>query len=209
MLILFCSHVIYVLGKLNWSAISASLAGPESLVPRPRDASEFVRHVAWFLGARRVPQFDRWGYWEKFDYWAVFWGMAIIGGTGLILYSPVVSSRYLPGWSINVALWIHRIEAMLAMAHLFIIHFFVAHLRRTSFPMDRAMFAGSVPLDHVRRERPAWIARLEEQGRLPRLLVADSPPALRVVQYVFGYAVMAVALFLLIGAMINGPHVTW
>ena len=59
------------------------------MVPQPQDAVDLYNHFKWFLGLGPRPQFDRWTYWEKFDYWAVFWGMAIIGGSGLLLWFPV------------------------------------------------------------------------------------------------------------------------
>jgi cytochrome b subunit of formate dehydrogenase len=108
---------------------------------------DFFRHVAWFLGLAGAPQFDRWGYWEKFDFWAVFWGIPVLAVTGLLLTFPVLTGRYLPGRVLIPALWIHRIEALLAMAHVFIIHFFIVHLRRHNFPMDRAIFEGNVDLE--------------------------------------------------------------
>ena len=155
--------------------------GPDSLVPRPADIVQFFKHIGWFLVIGKAPEFDRWGYWEKFDYFAVFWGMIILGTTGLLLAFPLSSTKVIPGWGLNVAFWIHRIEALLAMAHLFIIHFFIAHLRRHNFPMDRAIFEGSADLNAARHERPAWIARLEQSGELDSALVSEAMPAQRVI----------------------------
>ena len=45
-------------------------------------------HIRWFVGGGPRPRFDRFTYWEKFDYWAVFWGMGIIGASGLLLWFP-------------------------------------------------------------------------------------------------------------------------
>jgi cytochrome b subunit of formate dehydrogenase len=202
-------HVIYLLIKINWRNFPSSLFGPDSLLPRPIDIKHFFQHVGWFLGVRKAPEFDRWGYWEKFDYWAVFWGMTIIGITGLIMAYPLVSTRYMPGWGLNVAFWIHRIEAILAMAHLFIIHFFIAHLRRHNFPMDRTMFEGSADLEAVKHEKPAWIGRLKQEGELDGVMVSEAMPAQRAIYYLFGYAVVAAGLFLLIGALLNVRSISW
>ncbi len=68
----------------------------------------------------------------------------------------------MPGWVFNVLLWVHRIEALLAIAHVTTIHFFIGHLRRHNFPMDLAMFEGSVDLEKARHERPAWVERMEQ-----------------------------------------------
>ncbi len=209
MLLMFGAHLVYVATRIDWRRFPASVTGPDSLLPRFSDLGDFFRHVGWFVGLRPAPRFERWGYWEKFDYWAVFWGMVILGGTGLIQWEPLVTSRYLPGWVFNVSLWVHRIEAMLAMAHVFIIHFFVAHLRRSHFPMDRAIFQGTADFDLVREERPAWVERLEAQGTLAKALVQDVPAGVKAVIVIFGYLVVATAWFLLIGGLVNFRYVTW
>jgi hypothetical protein len=135
--------------------------------------------------------------------------MVILGGTGLFLAYPLSASRLLPGWTLNVALWIHRIEAILAMGHVFIIHFFIGHLRRHNFPMDRAIFEGSVDLAAARHEKSDWIYRLEKNNTLAGHLVPEAPLARQIVFYLFGYAAMALGLYLLIGGFINSPYVTW
>ncbi|MDM8548885.1 cytochrome b/b6 domain-containing protein [Desulfobacterales bacterium HSG2] len=205
----FVIHFLYVIFKIDWRNFPGSLFGPDSLLLQPRDIKEFFQHVGWFLGIAKAPRFDRWGYWEKFDYWAVFWGMVIMGCTGLILAYPMDSTRFMPGWGLNVAFWVHRIEAILAMAHVFLIHFFIAHLRRHNFPMDRAMFEGSVDLTATRHEKPAWVARLEQDGKLEDSLVNESKIGRRVLFYLVGYAAMAIGVFLLAGGIINSPYITW
>ena len=199
----FLVHIIYILIRLDWK----SLRGPDSLLPSGRDAREFLQHAGWFFGLSRHPRFDRWGYWEKFDYWAVFWGVPILGITGLLLAYPIAASAIIPGWGLNLAFWIHRIEALLAMCHIFIIHFFIAHLRRRHFPMDLAMFEGSVNLNEAREERPEWVARLEESGRLEEVPAASA--GRRSLFYIFGFSALAVGLFLLVGGILNSPFITW
>ncbi len=202
-------HIIYLMVKVNWRKFPSSLHGPDSLLFSLKDVKDFFQHIAWFFGAKKAPHFDRWGYWEKFDYWAVFWGMIILGATGLLLAYQMAASRIMPGWGLNVALWVHRIEAILAMAHVFLIHFFVGHLRRHNFPMDRAMFEGSVKLEDARHERPAWIARLEQGGELDGVLVPEAMTPQRVIYYIFGFAAVAAGLYLLIGALINVRYISW
>jgi thiosulfate reductase cytochrome b subunit len=205
----FLLHVLYLMAAINWRQFPASLFSRDSLMPHPRDMKDFFLHLGWFLGRKKAPEFDRWGYWEKFDYWAVFWGMVIMGGTGLLLAYSLAASRIMPGWGLNVAFWIHRIEAILAMAHVFLIHFFIAHLRRHSFPMDRAMFEGSADLEATRHEKPGWIARLEKAGTLNSVLVPEAKAGRRALFYLFGWAAVALGVFLLIGGLVNSPYITW
>jgi len=203
MLALFISHIVYLAVKIDWRGFPKSVYGPDSLLPRLEDGRQILQHIGWMLGINGWPRFDRWGYWEKFDYWAVFWGICILGGTGLVLYNPVFSSRFMPGWVFNVLLWIHRIESILAMGHVFIIHFFIGHLRRHNFPMDLVMFEGSIDMEKIRHERPAWVERLEMEGNLKRSLAAKAPAALRVVYYVFGFTLITGGVYLLINGLIH------
>src|SRR3970282_852238 len=93
----------------------AILWGPTSMVPQPKDVRDVIQMFAWFLGKGSRPRFDRYSYMEKFDYWGVFWGVAIIGGSGLLLWFPEFFSRFLPGWMFNVVTIGHRGEAPFAM----------------------------------------------------------------------------------------------
>jgi cytochrome b subunit of formate dehydrogenase len=210
MLCWIAMHIVYILFNIRWKKFSENLLGPDTLLPQPRDAKEFFQHIAWFVGLRsKPPAFGRWGYWEKFDYWAVFWGMAVIGITGMVMAFPLTATRIMPGWGLNVAFWVHRIEALLAMGHVFIIHFFIGHLRRHNFPMDVAMFDGSVDLNAVRQERPAWIKRLIEGGKMDDLMVPETGAGFKMVFYLFGYAAIGFGVFMLVGVLVNAGRITW
>ena len=63
------------------------------MVPQPRDIVDFFGMMKYFLYLGPRPKFDRFTYWEKFDYLAVFWGVAIIGVSGLVLWFPPLPSR--------------------------------------------------------------------------------------------------------------------
>ncbi|MBW2095553.1 MAG: cytochrome b/b6 domain-containing protein [Deltaproteobacteria bacterium] len=205
----FVIYAIYLFSLVNWRRFPRVLFSPDSLLPQPKDMKDFFQHVGWFLRISKAPKFERWAYWEKFDFWAVFWGIPLLGITGLLLSYSIAASRIMPGWGLNVALWVHRIEALLAMAHVFIIHFFVAHLRRHNFPMDRTMFEGTTDLEATRHERSAWVERLEQSGRLETLLAFGASLKVRALFYLFGYAAMAAGIYLLIGGLVNSASVTW
>lgn len=208
MLVLFGVHLVYIM-IVALRLRERSILGPDSIIPNQMDIRMMVNHLGWMVGRNKIPPFERWGYWEKFDYWAVFWGMVIIGGTGLILYDPLASSAIMPGWTINVAFWIHRIEAILAMAHIFLIHFAIAHLRRHNFPMDRAMFAGGADLESAKEERAAWISRLEQEGQLNNLTSKDTSLPGLVVSYLIGFSAILLGLYVIIGGIVNFRYVTW
>lgn len=204
----FVLHILYLLACVDWKNFPRSLFGPETLVYQWTDVKGFFRHLLWIFGLAKAPRFDRWSWWEKFDYWAVWWGLVIVGVTGLMLYDPVLSSDYMPGWLLNIALWVHRIEAVLAMGHIFTVHFYVEHFRPTALPFNAAMFDGTMSLKHAREEHPEWVERLEREGRLDELLVPDPPVPLRILYFMVGYALIALGLFLLVFALINVTALT-
>jgi predicted CXXCH cytochrome family protein len=180
---------------LTWRQI---LLGPFSLVPNWNDAREFVQTIKWFLQLGPRPQYGRWTYWEKFDYFAVFWGVAIIGATGTMLWFPEWFTYILPGWFINVATIIHSDEALLAVGFIFTIHFFNTHFRPEKFPMDMAMFTGRVSLEEIKHERPRYYEELKASGELEKHLVEEAPKQFRFWAAIFGTAALVVGFSLVL-----------
>ena len=207
MLLGFGVHIVYILLKVEWKSLRQSLFHPDSLVPRLQDVIDLGQRVRWFFGLGPPPAFDRWTYWEKFDYWAIFWGMPLLGITGLLLINPLVTSSFLPGWMLNVILLLHRAEALLAMLYIFIIHFTVGHFRHGMFPMNECMFAGSVELEEIRKEKPLWIVRLKEERKLEKALVPAPARWYRVAYFIFGFLALTTGLYLLVIILIYHNYV--
>jgi cytochrome b subunit of formate dehydrogenase len=195
----FVVHVARIVLRLARGEFGI-LWGPDSMVPQPKDVSDLIAHIRWFLRRGPKPKFDRFTYWEKFDYWAVFWGMVVIGGSGLLLWFPEWFSSMLPGWVFNVALLVHGEEALLAIAFITTIHFFNSHMRPKKFPMDMVMFTGVVEMDEYRQERPLEMRRLAESGRLQtRLAAAPHPVFVRRARLVGALAIaVGLSLFVMI-----------
>jgi cytochrome b subunit of formate dehydrogenase len=183
--------VVWHLADVFWRAFvrgeNGLLWGPTSMVPQPRDVADFYGQMKWFFGAGPRPKFEHFAYWEKFDYWAVLWGTAIMGAAGLVLWFPLIASRILPGWMFNVALFVHGAEASLAIGFIFVIHFFNGHLRPGKFPMDLVIFTGTVSDHELGEERAGEFERLRASGALETIATAAAPSAeLRRRAYVIG-----------------------
>lgn len=170
--------------------------GPNSMMPQPKDASDFIGNIKYFLYMGERPPGDRWTYFEKFDYLAVFWGVMIIGLSGLFLWFPGFFTSFLPGWTLNAAQVIHSDEALLATLFIFVFHFFHTHLRPESFPMDLVVFTGRMSLERFMSERPLEYQRLVDNGELEDHLVEPPNPRQLRDAYLFG------SIFLCIGIML-------
>ena len=175
MIATFTLHVMRLMHRLFVKNELEILWGPASMTPQPRDVQEMIAHLRWFLRIGPRPRFDHFTYWEKFDYWAVFWGMGVIGSSGLVLWFPEFFSRFLPGSWFNIALLIHGEEGLLAVGFIFTIHFFNSHLRPEKFPMDPVIFTGRITEHELAEERPAEFERLVVEKRLDEQRVGPGP----------------------------------
>jgi cytochrome b subunit of formate dehydrogenase len=149
--------------------------GPTSMVPQWKDVKDLFGNFRWFLGLGPKPRFERYAYWEKFDYWAVFWGMVVIGFSGYAMWFAPFFARFLPGWALNAALIVHGEEALLAVLFIFAIHFFNTHLRPGSFPMDMVVLTGRETEEEFEEKRAMEYSRLAGEGKLESR--ADLPPS--------------------------------
>jgi cytochrome b subunit of formate dehydrogenase len=143
-------HLVYL------TVLGARRKLPFTMVPSKKDAEDLIGNVAFFLGARpERPRIGRYAYHEKFDYWAVFWGVAIMFGTGLMRWFPVFFARWLPASVIEAAQIAHGDEATLAALVLFVWHLYMVHLKPSVFPMQWTWIDGRIELELLREEHRA------------------------------------------------------
>jgi len=148
-----------VLMHLGWLLyfkflLKGRLTGSQSAFPRPKDLKDLVQHIRYFLGRGQVPRFDRFTYWEKFDYLALFIGMNTMGLTGAILWFPEFFTKILPGYFVNIANLLHVYEAIMAVALKFVTHIISTHLRVENFPLDKSIFNGKITEERILKEHP-------------------------------------------------------
>jgi hypothetical protein len=184
-------------GRLSTRRFLGVLFGPDLPYPHIQDLKDWWAHQKWFFGRGPQPQFDKWTYWEKFDYLAVFWGVSVIGLSGLVMWFPELFTKVLPGWIINVALIVHSDEALLAAGFIFAFHFFNVHFRLEKFPIDSVIFSGRISKTEMLHERKRWYDRLVATGRLDTLRVRDEWGQWRRVVHPMGFFAFGVGLILL------------
>ena len=152
----------YVILHIVWLCyykivLKGSLFGPQAMMPRLKDFQDLIQNIKYFLGQGTPPKFERFTYWEKFDYLAVFWGVPVIGLSGLVVWFPEFFSRFMPGEFLNMAYVIHSDEAIMAVGFIFVVHMFNTHLRPEAFPITTTIFNGKISEEEMKRDhRIEW-----------------------------------------------------
>lgn len=193
----FFWHIFYMVYGIMKDWKNFKFFGPNSMIPNLKDAQDMLGMFKWFFGKGPRPQFDRWTYWEKFDYWAPFWGVTIIGVSGLMMWLPNFFGSFLPGWVFNVAAIFHGEEAFLAVVFLFTVHFFNNHFRPDKFPVEVVMFTGTFSVEEFKHEHPLEYQRLVDTGELQGRLVDAPSPAKLTAAKALAFTLIAMGLTLL------------
>ena len=200
MIFVFIAHIVDLirLRKKEFGSWKALLFGKSSMLFNKKDWHDLRDSLKWFIGGGPRPEYGRWTYWEKFDYFAVFWGMFVIGSTGTTLWFSEFFTNFFPGWILNVATIIHSDEALLATGFIFTIHFFNTHLRPEKFPMDIVIFSGRVSLEEFKLDRPYEYKELVEKGELEKYLVEQYPLIVIKGMLFFGWTALAMGFSIII-----------
>ena len=123
------------------------------LAPRPRDLFDVIANMLYHLGLRKTkPEFGRFNYAEKAEYWALVWGTALMGVTGVMLWAKVWVGNMLARWWIDVATAVHFYEAILATLAIFVWHFYQIFLDPDVYPMNWAWYDGQMPVEQYQHE---------------------------------------------------------
>jgi cytochrome b subunit of formate dehydrogenase len=135
-----------------------------ALLPGPRDVRETVGNILYLVGLRRAPpDFDRFTYIEKAEYWSLVWGTVVMTVTGLLLWFANQSLQWMPKWALDLATLVHYYEAWLALVAILVWHVYQNMLNPDVYPMNWAWVTGLINEEQLRREHPAEWARMEAE----------------------------------------------
>lgn len=123
------------------------------IAPRPRDLSDVWGTMLYYLGLSKTkPAYGRFNYAEKAEYWALVWGTALMGLTGVMLWAKVWVGDLLARWWVDVATAIHYYEAILATLAIVVWHFYQVFFDPDVYPMNWAWWDGKMPVEHYKHE---------------------------------------------------------
>jgi cytochrome b subunit of formate dehydrogenase len=123
------------------------------MFPTLDDIRGAAQNLGYYLGlTSQKPEFARFNYAEKTEYWALAWGMIVMAVTGVMLWAKVLVGNHMPRWWLDVATAIHFYEAVLATLAIVVWHFYQVFLDPDVYPMNWAWWDGKIPRHHYREE---------------------------------------------------------
>jgi len=150
------------------------------IAPRPRDAFDVWGTMLYYLGLSKTkPAFGRFNYAEKAEYWALVWGTALMGLTGIMLWAKVWVGDLLARWWVDVATAIHYYEAILATLAILVWHFYQVFFDPDVYPMNWAWWDGKMPVEHYKHEHALDTESLAEGEGVEPDAPGNSDPQLR------------------------------
>lgn len=144
-----------------------------NITPQKADFRDAIQNLKYYIGlAPAPPKFGRYDYRQKFEYWGMVVGSAVMILSGFVLFFPILFAEFLPGQFIPAAKAAHTYEAMMALLTIIIWHMYGAHLNPDCFPIDKSIFTGRISLARMHHEHA-----LELEHGKDRLVLVDAPPA--------------------------------
>ncbi len=166
------------------------------MVPEKKDLTDLIDFVRYNLGlSDEHPRMAKFNFGEKFEYWAVVWGTAVMTITGFMLWNPIATTAVLPGEVIPIALAAHGGEALLAVLAIVIWHMYNVHIKH----FNPSMFTGNMPADQMEEEHALEKERLDGGGdpwpEIDRPVLERRRRAYLVVSTVLGVVILAVLIW--------------
>ncbi len=153
-------HLVWLVARRLWGVRGLSM------LPRWQDFRDVGQMLLYFFTLRKEPpQFDRYSFTEKFDYFAAGFGCVVMIGSGLVLWFPAEVLRIFPASMARelfaLAEVVHSDEAVLAVLAIVIWHLYHSHLKPGMFPLSMVFLTGRMTEEQMRRFHPR-----EQEGLL-------------------------------------------
>jgi cytochrome b subunit of formate dehydrogenase len=132
---------------------------------RGRDFKDVVHMLRYYLGATKSrPQFDRFNYVEKSEYWALIWGTIVMTVTGIVLWFENQFMGQFSKLFVDVSETIHYYEAWLAFLAIVVWHFYYVIFNPDVYPMNFTWLTGRITEEEMEHEHPLELKRIKAEA---------------------------------------------
>jgi cytochrome b subunit of formate dehydrogenase len=131
---------------------------------RGQDFKDLVQMLQYYVGAtKNRPQFDRFNYVEKSEYWALIWGTIVMTVTGIVLW---FENQFMGQYSklfVDINETIHYYEAWLAFLAIVVWHFYYVIFNPDVYPMNFTWLTGRITEEEMEHEHPLELKRIKAE----------------------------------------------
>lgn len=158
--------VVFAIATLSHVVIAATgvilRRWQPAMVINKSDFTDAIHNIRYYLSMETSPaRCDRYSYKQKFEYWGILTGSLLMMVTGLVLWFPVLVTRFFPGELIPVAKALHSNEALVIVLLIAVWHIYNSIFSPEVFPLDTSIFTGYISRERMIREHPLELARRE------------------------------------------------
>jgi formate dehydrogenase gamma subunit len=135
-----------------------------ALLPAKEDIGDLTTTLSYHLKmSDKAPEYGRYDYSQKAEYWALIWGTILMIVTGFVLWFPAWFMARLPSWIVTAAQTVHLYEAWLATLAIIVWHFFFVIFHPEEYPMSWTWLTGKMGLHHVKHRHGRWYRTLVKE----------------------------------------------
>jgi len=158
---LFVYHVFELLWRWGKAGFKFS---SWTMLPNKQDVLDFITETRLYMGHKvDPPQFGRFHFRSKMDYFAVYWGAPLMGITGLMLWFPVWFGSFLPPNAVPIAFIAHSDEAVLALIAILVWHLYNSFFNPNHFAASTPWSIGIVSKEHMEHAHPGELKKILAQ----------------------------------------------
>jgi formate dehydrogenase gamma subunit len=131
------------------------------------DVNNVTQNILYSFGlSSKPPQFGRYDYTEKAEYWALLWGGFVMMLTGIPLWFETFFLAFIPKWLLDVAKTIHYYEAWLATLAILVWHFFYMFMHPENYPINFTVMTGRMSEEAYMEKHPLDYEDMVARGEI-------------------------------------------
>ncbi len=164
MILISIYHVYYILFK------APGRSWIKDMMVSLGDLKGLYNNILYFIGRReKYPEFDRFCYKHKIEYFALIAGTILMSTTGVMLWTEYKWDKFF----LDIATIVHGMEAILASLAIIVWHLFEVHLRPHKFPVGDLWITGVIDEEEMKEEYPLHYKRIMDDPELRNTYIQE------------------------------------
>ncbi|MBI5360402.1 MAG: cytochrome b/b6 domain-containing protein [Planctomycetes bacterium] len=137
------------------------------MMPVFKDFFDSMNMMFYYFGLQKAkPQFFKYGYVEKAEYWALIWGSVVMVVTGCFLWFENTAMLYFPKWIVDVAELVHLCEAILATLAIIVWHLYHVIINPDVYPISWVWLSGRMDVEELKHKHGMEYDKLSSSGEI-------------------------------------------